>query len=156
MDYIPGVYRLTIEQGNRIDQDMINQLKPGINQRQVSYIMGSPMMKDFFHPNRWDYVYLVQPGNAAVEQKRVSLYFNNQETLVSIQGDFKPDPKAPRVIKERTVDVPKREFEKTLWEKIVWLFEGMPVRSPKEVTVSTDEAEKPIKNQEDNIFNNRF
>jgi outer membrane protein assembly factor BamE len=133
---------------------MINQLKPGITQRQVMYAMGTPMLVDNFHPNRWDYVYRVQPGDADAEQKRVSLYFDH-ETLVGIQGDFKPDPKAPRVNKETTVDVPEREFEKTFWEEIVWLFEGMPAKTPKIIPENPD-PETPVKNQQDNIFNNRF
>src|SRR5690606_17744119 len=57
----PGVYKIDIQQGNVVTQDMINQLRPGMTRRQVRFIMGNPMITDTFHPNRWDYLYSIQP-----------------------------------------------------------------------------------------------
>jgi len=121
MNYIPGVYTIDIQQGNIIDQAMIDQLRPGMNKRQVLYIMGSPMLDDVFHKNRWDYLYSDQPEGEDRVQKQISLFFENDQ-IVGIQGDFRPS--AVPVIKtsgETTVDVPKRDLEKTLWEKITGL-----------------------------------
>ncbi|MFA5923243.1 MAG: outer membrane protein assembly factor BamE [Methylococcaceae bacterium] len=121
MNYIPGVYTIDIQQGNIIDQAMIDQLRPGMNKRQVLYIMGSPMLDDVFHKNRWDYLYSDQPDGEDRVQKQISLFFENDQ-IVGIQGDFRPS--AVPVIKtsgETTVDVPKRDLEKTLWEKITGL-----------------------------------
>lgn len=121
MNYIPGVYTIDIQQGNIIDQAMIDQLRPGMNKRQVLYIMGSPMLDDVFHKNRWDYLYSDQPEGEDSVQKQISLFFENDQ-IVGIQGDFRPS--AVPVIKtsgETTVDVPKRDLEKTLWEKITGL-----------------------------------
>jgi outer membrane protein assembly factor BamE len=121
MNYIPGVYTIDIQQGNIIDQAMIDQLRPGMNKRQVLYIMGSPMLDDVFHKNRWDYLYSNQPDGEDRVQKQISLFFENDQ-IVGIQGDFRPS--AVPVIKtsgETTVDVPKRDLEKTLWEKITGL-----------------------------------
>jgi len=123
MNNLPGVYTLDIQQGNRVSQDMINQLKPNMNKRQVLYIMGSPMLIDVFHKNRWDYLYSNQPGGELREQARVSLYFEG-ETLVGVQGDFKPDSSAERVPKESTVDVPKRDLDNSLWGKTARLFDS--------------------------------
>ena len=122
LNHLPGVYTLEIQQGNIIDQAMIDQLRPAMNKRQVVYIMGSPMLDDVFHKNRWDYLYSNQPSGEDRVQKQVSLFFENDQ-IVSIQGDFKPG--ATPAIKasiETTVDVPKRDLDKTLWEKIAGLF----------------------------------
>jgi outer membrane protein assembly factor BamE len=110
LNNLPGVYTLEIQQGNIIDQAMIDQLRPGMNKRQVLYIMGSPMLDDVFHKNRWDYLYSDQPEGEDRVQKRISLLFENDQ-IVGIQGDFRPS--AVPVIKasaETTVDVPKRDL----------------------------------------------
>ncbi|MDX8129451.1 outer membrane protein assembly factor BamE [Methylomonas sp. BW4-1] len=119
---LPGVYTLDIEQGNIIDQSMINQLRPNMTKRQVLYIMGSPMLSDAFHEKRWDYLYSEQPGGEDRVQKRVSLFFNG-DNLMGVQGDFRPS--SMPVAKESTetsVDVPKRDLERSMWEKISGLF----------------------------------
>ncbi|HEY8097096.1 MAG TPA: outer membrane protein assembly factor BamE [Methylobacter sp.] len=119
---LPGVYTVDVQQGNIVDQSMIDQLRPNMNKRQVLYIMGSAMLVDFFHQNRWDYLYSAQVAGGDRLQKRISLYFDNDQ-LTGVQGDFKPS-EVP-VIKtsdETTVEVPKRDLEKTLWEMISGLF----------------------------------
>lgn len=122
LNNLPGVYSVDIEQGNMIDQAMVDQLRPNMSKRQVLYIMGSPMLADTFHERRWDYLYSDQPGGEDRVQKRISLYFDG-DNLVGVQGDFRPS-QLP-VIKESTettVDVPKRNLDKTMWEKITGLF----------------------------------
>ncbi len=122
LNNLPGVYRLEIQQGNIIDQAMVDQLRPAMNKRQVLYIMGSPMLDNVFHKNRWDYIYSNQPSGEDRVQKQISLFFENDQ-IVGIQGDFRPN--AVPVFKssgELTVDVPKRDLDKTLWEKITGLF----------------------------------
>ena len=54
---IPFVYRIDIYQGNIFSQEMVDQLKPGMTKRQVAFIMGTPLVEDAFHSDRWDYVY---------------------------------------------------------------------------------------------------
>ena len=122
LNNLPGVYTLEIQQGNIIDQAMIDQLRPGMNKRQVLYIMGSPMLDDVFHKNRWDYLYSDQPSGEDRVQKQISLFFENDQ-IVGIQGDFRPgEVTLFKTSGETTVDVPKRDLEKTLWEKITGLF----------------------------------
>jgi outer membrane protein assembly factor BamE len=122
LNNIPGVYKLDIEQGNMIDQSMIDQLKPGMTKRQVQFIMGSPMLADSFHDNRWDYLYSKAPGGEDRVQKRVSLFYNG-DNLAGMQGDFRPG-NLP-VVKEpteTTIELPKRDLEKSMWEKFAGLF----------------------------------
>ena len=121
-DHIPGVYRLDIQQGNIIDQEMIDDLRPNMTKRQVLYILGSPMLIDVFHQKRWDYIYSKQPGREVRQQQRISLFFEN-DILASVQGDFRPSTKP--VTKEKTdttVDVPKRKEKKTVFGEIVKFF----------------------------------
>jgi outer membrane protein assembly factor BamE len=130
LNNLPGVYTLDIEQGNIIDQNMVNQLRPNMTKRQVLYIMGSPMLADAFHEKRWDYLYSEQPGGEDRVQKRLSLFFNG-DNLMGVQGDFRPS--ALPVVKESTetsVDVPKRDLERSMWEKVSGLFGGEPDSTP--------------------------
>ncbi len=117
-----GVYKPDINQGNVVTQEMIDQLHPGMNKRQVAFIMGTPLLVDAFHEDRWDYVYSYQPGRKARSEKKVSLLFRNDE-LVAIEGDFRPgDLPAAEAPKDTTVIVPKLNKEKTLWQKVKGLF----------------------------------
>lgn len=120
---LPGVYTLEVKQGNIIEQSMVDQLRPNMTKRQVMYIMGSPMLTDTFHEKRWDYLYSDQPSGEARVQKRISLYFND-DSLVGIQGDLRPSTLP--VVKESTettVEVPKRDLDKSMGEKITGLFD---------------------------------
>jgi len=145
MNYIPGVYTIDIQQGNIIEQSMVDQLRPGMNKRQVLYIMGSPMLNNVFHKNRWEYLYSNQPSGEDRVQKQISLFFENDQ-ITGIQGDFRPST-AP-VIKtssETTIDVPKRDLEKTLWEKITGLIGYDELDAPpKEDTKKTSENNLPL------------
>lgn len=88
-DKIPGVYRIDIQQGNDVTQEMINKLKPGMSKKQVNFIMGTPLLIDTFHPNRWDYIYSFHPGNGQREQRRITLFFDDDEKLNYVEGDVR-------------------------------------------------------------------
>ena len=87
----PGVYKISIPQGNIITQDMIDQLRPGMSKRQVVFVMGTPLVRDPYFQDRWDYVYNFQPGGGERGQERLSVLFENDQ-LVSLSGDFEPTP----------------------------------------------------------------
>ncbi len=135
LEYLP-VYTIDIQQGNIVDQAMVDQLRPNMTKRQVLYIMGSPMVDDIFDKKRWDYLYSEKRSGEERQQKRITLLFNDDEQITGIQGDFKPG-QAPQFkpTVETTVDVPKRDIEKTMWEKIIGVFgfEGI------------DDSSKPVK-----------
>ncbi len=119
---VPFVYKIDIDQGNVIDQLMINQLRPNMTKRQVIYVLGSPLLIDPFTTNRWDYIYSQQPGHEDRVQERVALFFSG-DNLVHIEGDLAPEANPPPPPpKEITIDAPKRELKKTLYEIIVGLF----------------------------------
>lgn len=87
--FIPGVYKIDVQQGNVVTQDMVDQLRPGMTQRQVRFIMGTPLLQDTFHPDRWDYLYSMKSGRQDREQERISLNFEDNK-LVGLSGDFVP------------------------------------------------------------------
>ncbi len=93
VDRIPFVHRIDVQQGNVLTQEAVDQLRPGMTRRQVKFVMGTPLLMDPFHDNRWDYLYRMQPGRGEVEQKRVTLFFDG-DRLVEIRGDLRPRPDA--------------------------------------------------------------
>ena len=95
----PGVYKIPVEQGNIITQEMIDQLKPGMSQAQVEYVLGSPLVKDTFNASRWDYVYSIQRGDKARKQHRLSIFFDTEKNLKSFSGDFLPEAAKPNADK---------------------------------------------------------
>ncbi|MCQ2029257.1 outer membrane protein assembly factor BamE [Stutzerimonas zhaodongensis] len=107
----PGVYKVDIQQGNVVTQDMIDQLRPGMTRSQVRFIMGNPLITDTFHANRWDYLYSIQPGGSQRQQERVSLVFNANDQLAGLAGDFKPGVSRDEAIlgtERRPTDAPAR------------------------------------------------
>ncbi|MGR9108108.1 MAG: outer membrane protein assembly factor BamE [Gammaproteobacteria bacterium] len=116
------VYQVDVEQGNIVTKDMVDLLEPNMNKRQVRYVLGTPLVVDVFHQDRWDYIYSIQPGGDVREQKRISVLFEN-DRLVGLQGDFRPSDEPPEETpKETTVNVPKIERDKTFWEIVTGLF----------------------------------
>ena len=87
----PGVYRLDIPQGNIITQQQIDQLRPGLTKRQVMFILGTPLIRDTFNQDRWDYVYSFQPGGDQRYQEALSVFFENNQ-LTHFEGDFEQTP----------------------------------------------------------------
>jgi len=85
-DNIPFVHRVDVQQGNVVTQDMLAQLRRGMERSKVRYIMGTPLVADTFHANRWDYIYTFQKGSGRREQRRVSLYFED-DLLDRVEGD---------------------------------------------------------------------
>ncbi len=119
---VPFVYEIDIDQGNVIDQAMVNQLRPEMTKRQVIYIMGSPLLIDPFVSNRWDYIYSEQPGGEDRVQERISLFFAG-DSLIHVGGDLTPQENpAPAPSTEMTIEAPKRVMQKTLYEIFVGWF----------------------------------
>ena len=87
----PGVYRLNIPQGNIITLEMVDQLRPGLTKRQVNFILGTPLVKDTFDQDRWDYLYSFQPGGGERVQERLTVFFENDQ-LTHFVGDFEQTP----------------------------------------------------------------
>lgn len=81
-----GPHRIDVQQGNALDQESVAKLKPGLTRSQVRFLLGTPLLVDPFHPNRWDYVYTFHKAGKLTEQKRITLYFDN-DILQRMEGD---------------------------------------------------------------------
>jgi outer membrane protein assembly factor BamE len=104
------VHKIDVQQGNVVTQEMVDQLQPGMNRAQVQFVMGSPMVVDTFHQERWDYIYRFKPGYGKVEQDQVSLYFEG-DSLARISGSIRPTEGAEgtAISRQTTVVVPPYE-----------------------------------------------
>lgn len=71
-------YRPDIQQGNFVTREMVAQLKPGMTQDQVVFLLGSPLLNDVFHADRWDYAFRMQRGNGEVTTSRVTVFFKDK------------------------------------------------------------------------------
>lgn len=88
---IPGVtpYRMVIQQGNFVSSEMVAQLKPGMTKEQVRFVLGTPLVNDIFHADRWDYVFFREMPNGKKEQRNLSVIFE-KDRLARVLGDLMP------------------------------------------------------------------
>jgi outer membrane protein assembly factor BamE len=93
---VPGItpHKMEIQQGNVVTQDMVDKLKPGMSKSQVRFALGTPLVLDPFHNDRWDYVYVQQKGGRVIEQRRIVVLFADDK-LLRIDGDVVPARPAP-------------------------------------------------------------
>ena len=75
--WIFSPYRPDIQQGNFVSQEMLDQLKVGQSREQVRFLLGTPMLMDMFHADRWDYPFYLARGNGELTTSRVTVYFKN-------------------------------------------------------------------------------
>ncbi|MDO9052251.1 MAG: outer membrane protein assembly factor BamE [Methylotenera sp.] len=117
-------YKLDVQQGNVVTSKMLLQLRPGMTKSQVRFIMGTPLIQDSFHGNRWDYVYQMREGGKITEQRRVILDFEN-ELLKGVRGDVIPAGSDPSKLDEskgqtgtRIVEPYKKPADKGIISKL--------------------------------------
>lgn len=114
---LPKVHKITIQQGNIVTQEMVDQLKPGMTRNQILFIMGDPVMKNPFNQDRWDYIYFLKVPGFPEEQRKMSLYFED-DRLASFSGNFTPsdveEPPPPPVAPEHIIeDLPPEEDDES-------------------------------------------
>lgn len=86
------IYKPDVQQGNLLDTGNVQQLKPGMTKQQVLALLGTPSVTSPFDHNRWDYVATMQKRGGKIQERALTLYFNN-DTLVRTEGDtFKESP----------------------------------------------------------------
>jgi outer membrane protein assembly factor BamE len=85
---IPGItpYKPEIQQGNYISQELVSQVKQGMTREQVRFLLGTPLLTDIFHEDRWDYVYWRETSDGKREHRRVALFFADNK-LARMEGD---------------------------------------------------------------------
>lgn len=76
---LPEAHKIDIQQGNALKAENLNKLKPGMTRKQVTVLLGTALIRDIFHTNRWDYVYTFKPGGGETKVMRLTLYFDNDK-----------------------------------------------------------------------------
>ncbi|MDQ9170036.1 outer membrane protein assembly factor BamE [Oxalobacteraceae bacterium R-40] len=82
-------YRPDIQQGNFVSQEMVAQLKEGMTREQVIFVLGTPLLNDIFHADRWDYAFRYKKGNGEITNSRVTVFFKDNR-LVRYEGGNLP------------------------------------------------------------------
>ena len=110
-------YRMAVPQGNVVTRDMMEQLRPGMTRNEVRYVLGTPLVTDPFHPDRWDYFYSLRKGaeakwgrhtESALETKHLTVIFEKDRVL-RIESDYptgESDASTPKSSRDETVKEP--------------------------------------------------
>src|SRR5688500_13201568 len=93
-NYVPSIplvspHKIEIQQGNYVTQDMVDKLKPGMSRSQVRFALGTPLIADPFHADRWDYVYVYERTGNLIAKRRLVVVFKD-DAQVRIEGDVVP------------------------------------------------------------------
>ena len=82
-------YRMEVVQGNVVTQEVMAQIQPGLGRNQVRDILGTPLLADIFHGDRWDYVFTIARQGIEPQQRRVSIFFKN-DVVERFEADTLP------------------------------------------------------------------
>jgi len=82
-------YKVEVVQGNFVSKEQVASLKPGMSRQQARDILGTSLLTDVFHANRWDYVFTIRRQGVEPQQRRLTLYFNG-DLLDRFEGDEMP------------------------------------------------------------------
>jgi outer membrane protein assembly factor BamE len=99
-------YKLNIQQGVVLDAEMIGHLKEGMTRAQVSFTLGTPLLTDPFHANRWDYVYYSRKDGKLEQPHNLTIFFKDDKLerfvsdYVAPEGAPQPAPLPAPVVKK--------------------------------------------------------
>lgn len=119
-------YRIDVQQGNALEQESVEKLKLGLTRSQVRFLLGTPLLVDPFHGNRWDYVYNFRKAGKLTEERRLALFFEG-DVLARIEAEgltFNPDKPAAKPA------APQKPAEKTIEQQKPAVVETAPVAGP--------------------------
>lgn len=88
------IYRIDVQQGNYVTEDVAAKVKQGMTKAEVRQQLGTPLLTDIFHNNRWDYYFSNVKGGKAADRTRLSVFFENDK-VVAITGEARPAGSAP-------------------------------------------------------------
>lgn len=152
---IPTVkpFKMDIQQGNVVTSKMLLQLRPGMTKSQVKFIMGSPLIVDSFHKNRWDYFYQLRQAGKIVEQRRVILDFEN-ELLTKVRGDVVPQGTAGAATGDessvaKTITVPPKPKQEKSWaDKLKFWKKDEPAKETEKPAAAPEKVDAPEANKQ--------
>lgn len=159
----PIVYKMEIQQGNEIDSEMLFKLKPGMTKSQVKFILGTPLIADSFHKDRWDYIYVLSNYNntknklGVTERRHVVLNFE-QELLKGITGEVIPskgnlDVNKKEKLKEHIITKEtnnENQVEEDSWMEKIKFWENDESSQTEVNEIKEEEFKDRIKNDKEN------
>lgn len=86
------VYKIDVQQGAVVTEEMVAQLKPGMSRDQVRFVLGTPPVTDPFHADRWDYIFTIQHRGGPIERRNYTVVFEDNR-LKTFGGDKLPSEK---------------------------------------------------------------
>lgn len=86
------VYRIDIQQGNLLDDDTIVQVEVGMTRSQVQFLLGTPMVADSFHRDRWDYAYYLSRGRSPEREQRWLVVYFGEDRVTRVERDLALQP----------------------------------------------------------------
>lgn len=89
------VYRIDIQQGNLIEEDSMDQVAVGMSRSAVQFLLGTPMVADAFHQDRWDYAYYLRPGRSKLAFQRWFIVYFENDRVVRIDRELELQPAPP-------------------------------------------------------------
>ena len=124
-------YKVEVVQGNFVSKEQVEALKPGMSRQQVREILGTSLLTDVFHANRWDYVFTIKRQGVEPQQRRLTVFFNG-ELLERFEGDTMPSEEefvATLDTRKRSGKVPVLEASEEQLSKFVPDKEKKPAAS---------------------------
>jgi outer membrane protein assembly factor BamE len=95
------VYRQPVFQGNLLEKNNVEQVKPGMSQAQVAALLGTPPVADPFHHVRWDYVATERRDHGDTQVKNLTLWFDRTGSLEKMEGEYFPEQDANLLLEQR-------------------------------------------------------
>jgi outer membrane protein assembly factor BamE len=83
------VYKIDVQQGNYVPEDVAAKVQVGMTKPQVRALLGTPLLNDIFHANRWDYFFSSVKGGKPADRTRFSIFFENDK-VVRFEGKARP------------------------------------------------------------------
>ncbi len=125
-------YKTDVVQGNVVTQEFISPIQPGFGRMQVREILGSPLLTDVFHNDRWDYVFTIRRQGVPDQKRRVTIYFKNdavdhfdaetlpseREFVASIDKQKVIKPASPNLTDEQVAALPLPDKANTAPAKV--------------------------------------
>jgi outer membrane protein assembly factor BamE len=100
-------YKPEIQQGNVITRDMVDQLRPGMTRDQVRFMLGTPMLRDIFHEDRWDYPYLLTRSSGETQVRKLVVLFADGRVQKFDSDTMPAEPLADTLIFEGRSEMPE-------------------------------------------------
>lgn len=105
---VPGMHRPSLQQGNLLTQDMVDELEPGMTKEQVEFVLGRPVHLNTFNVDHWDYVYTLEDRRGNKTRRHLSVTFED-DVLIEIGGDYKPSEESED--EEPNLDIESEQTE---------------------------------------------